>query len=77
MYCYDCQRHHHGTCETLLEEVELTAESRVNRGYGMGGPSLGIDVTDGDLVENLGNGLGIDLATGGLELNIGGFDIPL
>jgi hypothetical protein len=41
-------------------------------------PGLGIDVTDGDLVENLGGGLGIDLETGDLELEIApGLDIDL
>jgi hypothetical protein len=40
-------------------------------------PGLGIDVEDGDVVENLGNGLGIDLATGELEFEIApGIDIP-
>jgi hypothetical protein len=35
-------------------------------------------VTDGDLVENLGGGLGIDLETGDLELEIApGLDIDL
>lgn len=74
MYCYDCRRHHHGTCETILE-AELIRDNRINRGYG--GPSLGIDVTDGDLVENLGDGLGIDLSTGQMEVDLGGFDFPI
>jgi hypothetical protein len=38
---------------------------------------LGIDVTDGDIVENLGDGLGIDLDTGQVEVDFGGFDFPL
>lgn len=43
-----------------------------------GMPSFGFDVTDGDPVMNLGNGLGVDLATGELELQIApGIDIPL
>jgi hypothetical protein len=42
---------------------------------GMGG--LGVDVTDGDLVENLGDGLGVNLDTGQVELDEGGFDFPL
>ena len=75
MYCNNCQRHHHGVCETILE-AELIEETQLNRGYGFGG-GLGMDVTDGDLVENLGNGLGIDLETGQLEENIGGFDFPI
>lgn len=74
MYCNDCQRRHHGACETLLEAELL--DGGLNRGYGMGG-GLGIDVTDGDLVENIGGGLGIDLSTGQVELDLGGFDIPV
>jgi len=39
---------------------------------------IGIDVTDGDIVENIpGTPFGIDLETGGLELNLGGIDIPI
>ena len=39
---------------------------------------FGFDMSDGDLVENLGGGIGIDLATGDLELEIApGLDIPL
>ena len=46
--------------------------------YGYAQPGLGIDVEDGDLVENLGGGLGLDLETGQLELEIApGLDIPL
>ena len=42
------------------------------------GAHLGIDVTDGDLVEDFGNGIGIDLDTGQVELEVfPGFDIPL
>lgn len=45
--------------------------------YGYG-PHIGIDVTDGDIVEDLGNGFGIDLETGELELEIApGLDIPI
>lgn len=41
-------------------------------------PHIGIDVTDGDIVEDLGNGFGIDLETGELELEIApGLDIPI
>lgn len=46
--------------------------------YGYSGPHIGIDVTDGDIVEDLGNGFGIDLETGELELEIApGLDIPI
>lgn len=41
------------------------------------GPSLGIDVTDGDLVLNLGDGVGIDLDTGQVEADFGGIDVPM
>lgn len=42
------------------------------------GQGIAIDVTDGDLVENIGGGIGVDLRTGELELEIApGFDIPL
>lgn len=74
MYCNNCQRHHSGACALL--EVELIEESRLNRGYGMSG-SLGVDVTDDDLVGNLGGGLGIDLGTGQVEVDLGGFDFPI
>jgi len=56
------------------------------RGYGYGSSygspylngGLGIDITDGDLVENIpGTDIGIDLETGQVELDLGGFDIPL
>jgi hypothetical protein len=44
--------------------------------YDQGG--VGIDLADGDLVENLGDGIGIDLDTGQVEMEIApGFDIPL
>lgn len=40
--------------------------------------SMGFDVTDGDFVVNLGDGIGFDPATGGLELEVApGVDIPL
>jgi hypothetical protein len=46
--------------------------------FGTRNGGLGIDITDGDLVENIpGTDLGIDLETGQLELNLGGIDIPL
>jgi hypothetical protein len=39
---------------------------------------LGIDVSDGDLVENFGGGFGIDLMDGDLEYEIApGIDIDL
>jgi hypothetical protein len=42
------------------------------------GPSLGVDVTDGDPVLNLGGGIGEDLRTGEIEFEIlPGLDIPL
>lgn len=45
---------------------------------GFGGSGLGVDLGDGDLVENLGDGLGIDLETGDVELEIApGLDIDL
>jgi hypothetical protein len=47
-------------------------------GGGYAGPGLGVDIGDGDLVENLGDGLGVDLATGDLELEIApGVDVDL
>ena len=40
--------------------------------------SFGFDVTDGDVVENLGAGLGIDLETGQLEEEVApGIDVPV
>jgi hypothetical protein len=61
--------------EIVVEEEILTGFGGYGRGYG--GPSLGIDVTDGDLVENLGGGIGIDLETGQVEADFGGLDVPL
>ena len=51
--------------------------SMYSTSWGTTAPGLGIDVTDGDVVENLGDGLGVDLETGQLELDEGGFGIPL
>ncbi len=45
--------------------------------YGYDTGDFGIDVTDGDLVENLGDGIGIDVRTGQLEEDFGGIDVPL
>lgn len=63
--------------EEVIEEVAI-AET-LNPGYGSRGrgPHLGMDMRDGDLVENFGNGLGVDLKTGQIEFEIGnsGFDI--
>jgi hypothetical protein len=42
------------------------------------GMAFGIDVTDGDPVLDVGDGIGIDLMTGETELEIApGIDIPL
>jgi hypothetical protein len=46
-----------------MTEALLIEETELRRGYGMGN-GLGVDVTDGDLVENFGDGIGIDLSTG-------------
>lgn len=66
--------------EEVLEDVAEVAiidsvvggagHNRHRSGYS-NGPSIGVDVRDGDLVENFGNGMGIDLATGDLEFEIG------
>jgi hypothetical protein len=47
-------------------------------GYNPFGGGLGIDLTDGDLVENIpGTDLGIDLETGEIELDLGFGDVPI
>jgi hypothetical protein len=39
---------------------------------------LGVDVFDGDPVLNLGDGIGVDLVTGGVDVQVAPFvDIPL
>lgn len=42
----------------------------VDYGYGYEPDVLGIDVTDGDLVENFGGGFGIDLMDSDLEFEV-------
>jgi hypothetical protein len=39
-------------------------------GYGYGYTGIGIDIADGDIVEDFGGGFGIDLADGDLEYQI-------
>jgi hypothetical protein len=70
----------------FFEELEEIAEAaaienlaqprHTHNGYGHG-PSLGYNIENGDLVENLGNGLGIDLNNGQVDFELGnsGFDI--
>jgi hypothetical protein len=68
--------------EVLVEE-SVYGGARRHRGRsgfqpGLGyGGGLGIDITDGDIVENFGDGLGVDLDTGQLEFDDGGFDTPV
>lgn len=64
-----------GWLEDIEEVVEIAAvEAVVDNGYGRGynrGPHLGIDMRDGDLVEDFGNGIGIDLSTDQIEFEAG------
>jgi hypothetical protein len=85
MYCQFCGRRQ-GTClrgcrgygvARSAGPAFLACGCRVGNCLCDTGPSLGIDVTDGDLVMNLGDGLGVDLETGQVEADFGGFDIPL
>lgn len=66
--------------EEIIEDEMLfgTRRRRGSSGFRPGyGGGLGID-NDGDLVENFGNGFGIDLETGEPEIEIfPGFDIEL
>lgn len=45
--------------------------------HGQNVGDIGINPIDGDLTMGIGNGLAIDLATGGLDINVGGISIPL
>ena len=64
-------------CGTPFGEL-MMLDMAMNQGiWDCGGPSIGFDMTDGDLVENFGGGFGIDLDTGQPEIDMGGFDIPL
>jgi hypothetical protein len=56
----------------FVEEIaeDIAVADAFDSGYRRGA-GLGIDVRDGDLVENFGDGLGIDLETGQLEVEIG------
>ena len=44
--------------------------------WNQGGPSLGFDVFDGEPVLNMGDGIGIE-PDGQVDLDVGGFDIPI
>jgi hypothetical protein len=64
--------------EEIIEDVAVAEAVSQPRRHGYGsGAGLGVDIQNGDLVENLGNGLGIDLQTGQLDLEIGntGLDV--
>lgn len=73
MFCGSCGAYHEGPC-SVMEELILLEEFE---GGGRGRGRIGIDVTDGDPVVDMGDGFGIDARTGELELDLGGFDIPL
>jgi hypothetical protein len=65
--------------EEIIEDVAIGAavsQPRRHHGYGSGA-GLGVNIQNGDLVENLGDGIGIDLNTGQIDLEIGntGLDI--
>ena len=83
-YCPTCRHAVHvgygrscSGCGTSFGQL-MMLDSAMDRGlWDQGGPSLGFDVTDGDPVVNMGDGIGIDLDTGQVELDFGGFDIPL
>lgn len=65
--------------EEIIEDVaiaEAVSQPRRRHGYGSGA-GLGVNIQNGDLVENLGDGIGIDLNTGQIDLEIGntGLDI--
>jgi hypothetical protein len=64
-----------GWLEDIEEVVEIAAiESVVGNNYGSRysrGPHIGIDMGNGDLVEDFGNGMGIDLQNGDIEFEAG------
>jgi hypothetical protein len=67
-----CNRHGRLNCTDSVCESWYRSHN-----YSPPATSLGVDITTGDPVMNLG-GIGIDLATGEIELNLGGgVDIPL
>ena len=84
MYCQHCGRQR-GTCLRSCRGYVARSAALLSCGCRVGycmclvddGPSIGIDVTDGDVVMNMGNGFGVDLETGEIEADFGGFDVPL
>lgn len=78
-YCSNCQhavyarRGGCGTCSTPLGEL-MMLDAAMDQGLAGGG--IGFDPFDGEPVFNLGDGLGIE-PDGQMDIDVGGFDIPL
>jgi hypothetical protein len=62
--------------EMLLED-EFYADDRRNRFGFNGGPNLKIDPLNGDLIEDFGDGMGMDLNNGDLTVDAGPFGFDL
>lgn len=82
-YCQQCGHAVHSGygrsctgCGTSFGQLLMLDEAIDTGMWNQGGPSLGFDVFDGEPVMNLGDGFGIE-PDGQVDLDVGGFDIPL
>lgn len=62
-----------GTCSTPLAEL-MMLDAAFDQGYAQQG--IGFDPFDGEIAFNLGDGFAIE-SDGQLDIEIGGFDIPI
>lgn len=78
-YCRNCghavyaSRGGCGSCSTPLASLMLL-DAAMDQGYA--GTGIGFDPFDGEPVFNLGDGIGIE-PDGQMDIDVGGFDIPL
>lgn len=61
--------------EVIVEEEILTGRGGYGMGYG--GPHIAIDPLNGDIIEDFGGGIGIDLDNGDMTVDDGPFGFDL
>lgn len=64
------------SCQTPLADLMLYDDFFGNGGTDMFGSPIGFDPYDGDFAFNLGDGLAIE-PDGQIDMQVGGFDIPI
>ena len=70
---YDgCTLHNRARMRYVAPTTTVVVTDTHRHDYYDSAPAVGVDISTGDPVLNIGGGLGVDMRTGDVEMNIGG-----